>query len=48
VASLGRRLDDLGVVAVGEHRASATTAWPVLADRGVEVLGGRDLKALHP
>ena len=45
---LGRRLDDLGMVAVGEHRTPAARARPVLADRGVQVLGRRDLKALHP
>jgi hypothetical protein len=41
------RGDDLGVVAVGEHHASP--AWPglALADRRVEVLGRRDLKALQ-
>ena len=45
---LPRRGDDLGVVAIGEH--GAAPAWPrlALADRRVEVLGGRDLEALHP
>ena len=45
---LGRRRDDLGVVAVGEHWPSAARPRPVLADRRVQVLGRRDLKALHP
>ena len=45
---LGRVRDDLGVIPVGEHRTSATLLRAVLADRCVEVLGGRDLKALHP
>jgi hypothetical protein len=48
VPGLRRRRDDLGVVTVGEHGASAARPRPVLADRGIEVLGRRDLKALHP
>ena len=44
---LGRRLDDLGVVAVRKHRASTTLPRSILADRSIEVLGRRDLKALH-
>jgi len=48
VPRLRWRGDDLGVIAIGEH--GATPAWPglALADRRVEVLGGRDLEALHP
>ena len=45
---LPRRGDDLGVVAIREHRAPAAWTGLALADRGVEVLGGRDLEALHP
>ena len=41
------RGDDLGVVAIGEHRAPAAWTGPVPADRRVEVLGGRDLEPLH-
>ena len=47
MACLPRRGDDLGVVAVREHRAPAPQARLALADRRVEVLGGRDLEALH-
>jgi len=47
VAGLGGRGDDLGVVAIGEHRTASPRAGPTLADRGVEVLGSRDLEALH-
>jgi hypothetical protein len=47
VAGLGRRRDDLGVIAVSKHGTAATRPGPVLADRRVEVLGGGDLKALH-
>ncbi|HMG54572.1 MAG TPA: hypothetical protein VK601_13840 [Kofleriaceae bacterium] len=35
------------MVAIGEHRAPPTRSGAALADRCVEVLGGRDLKALH-
>jgi len=35
------------MIAVGEHRTPAARPRPVLADCRVEVLGGRDLKALH-
>ena len=47
MAGLGRRRDDLGVVAVGEDRTPPPGARPALADRRVEVLGRRDLEALH-
>ena len=47
-ARLPRRGDDLGLVAIGEHGASPAWPGPALADRRIEVLGGRDLKALHP
>ena len=45
---LPRRGDDLGVIAIREHRASAARPRSILADRRVEVLGGGDLEALHP
>ena len=48
MTGLGRRRDDLGVVAVGEYRTPPPGARPALADRRVEVLGRRDLEALHP
>src|SRR5262245_35911302 len=35
------------MVAVREHSATTPRAGPPLADRGVEVLRGRDLKPLH-
>jgi hypothetical protein len=44
---LPRRGDDLGVVAIGEHCASTSRPGLAAADRGVEVLGRRDLEALH-
>jgi hypothetical protein len=47
MARLPRRRDDRGVVAVGEHYAPAARTGLALADRRVEVLGGRNLKALH-
>ena len=43
---LPRRHDDLGVIAVGEHRA-ATALGPADADRRIEMPGARDLEALH-
>ena len=45
---LPRRGDDLGVVAIREHRAPAAGPRLALADGGVEVLGSRDLEPLHP
>jgi hypothetical protein len=45
---LPRRGDDLGVVAIGEHGTAPAWTGLALADRRVEVLGGRDLEALHP
>ena len=47
MARLRRRRDDLGVIAVREHRSSPP--WPRLsfADGCIEVLGRRDLEALH-
>lgn len=48
MAGLRRRRDDLGVVAVRKHRAPPPRPGPVLADRSIEVLGRRDLEALHP
>jgi hypothetical protein len=47
VPRLRWRGDDLGVVAIGEHGAPPTRPWLALADRRVEVLGGRDLEPLH-
>ena len=44
--SLRGRPDDLGVIAIGEH-GSSTAIGLVAADGGVEVLGSRDLEALH-
>ena len=41
------RGDDLGVVAVGEHGTAPPRSRLAPADRGVEVLGGRDLEPLH-
>jgi hypothetical protein len=48
VVRLRRRRDDLSVVTAGEHGATTTRPWPAVADRGIEVLGSRDLKSLHP
>src|ERR1051325_8176901 len=47
MARLRGRRDDLGVIAVREHRSSPP--WPRLsfADGCIEVLGRRDLEALH-
>ncbi|HMG24986.1 MAG TPA: hypothetical protein VK607_26800 [Kofleriaceae bacterium] len=36
------------MIAIGEHRAPPPGSRLALADRGVEVLGRRDLEALHP
>src|SRR5262245_61539806 len=47
MSRLPRRGDDLGVVSVREHHAPPPRAWLALADGRVEVLGGRDLEALH-
>src|SRR4051794_41028523 len=47
MSRLPRRRDDRRVIAVREHRASAAWTRLTLADRGVEVLRCRDLKALH-
>src|SRR6185503_1756127 len=48
VTRLARVGDDLGVVSIREHGASPPRPWPAPADRRVEVLGRRDLEALHP
>jgi hypothetical protein len=48
MSGLPRRSDDLGVIAIGEHGATPARPGLGLADRRVEVLGSRDLKALHP
>src|SRR5262245_59254334 len=47
MACLRGRRDDLGVVAVREHRSSPPRTGLPFADGGIEVLGRRDLKALH-
>jgi hypothetical protein len=47
VPRLRGRGDDLGVIAIGEHGAPTARPWFALADRRVEVLGGRDLEPLH-
>jgi hypothetical protein len=48
VPRLSRQGDALGVVAVGEHDTPSARPGLASADRRVEVLGRRDLKALHP
>src|SRR5215475_9149068 len=48
MSCLSRRGDDLGVVAIGKYRASPARAGLAPANRCVEMLGGRDLEALHP
>src|SRR6185436_3686615 len=48
VARVAWRRDDLGVIAIGEHRPTAARAAIRPPDLGIEVLRGRDLKALHP
>src|ERR1041384_883200 len=47
MARLRRRRDDLGVVAVREHRSSPPRPRLSFADSRIEVLGRRDLKSLH-
>jgi hypothetical protein len=47
VPRLPRRPDDLGVVAIGEHRAAPSRSRLGFADRRVEVLGSGDLEPLH-
>jgi hypothetical protein len=48
VARLRGRRDDLGKVAIWKHVPSSARPRLAFADRRVEVLGGRDLKSLHP
>jgi len=45
---LSRRPDDHGVIAIQEHGAAPSRPLPALANRRIEVLGGGDLKSLHP
>ena len=48
MARLRGRRDDLGKVAIWKHVPSSARPRLAFADRRVEVLGGRDLKSLHP
>jgi hypothetical protein len=36
------------VIAIDEHGTTTARTGPALADRSVEVLGGRNLESLHP
>src|SRR5689334_5163296 len=48
IPCLSRTSDDLGVIAIREDDTPPAQTGLALADRCIEVLGGRDLEPLHP